>query len=62
MAKSPVTFLKEVNEELRKVVWPTRIEVFRLTFVVLFVSVVVGTFLGGIDIILAKIFELILNK
>ncbi|MEK7559409.1 MAG: preprotein translocase subunit SecE [Patescibacteria group bacterium] len=62
MAKSPVTFLKEVQDELKKVVWPTRDEVIRLTFVVVFISLVVGFFLGGIDIVLVKLIEIFLNK
>lgn len=62
MAKSPVTFLKEVQDELKKVVWPTRPEVIRLTFVVIFISLVVGFFLGGIDIVLVKLTEIFLNR
>lgn len=62
MAKTPVTFLKEVQDELKKVVWPTRPEVIRLTVVVVFVSLVVGFFLGGIDILLAKLIELFINR
>lgn len=62
MAKTPVTFLKEVQDELKKVVWPTREEVIRLTFVVIFISLVVGLFLGGIDIGLVKLTEIFLNR
>lgn len=62
MAKTPVSFFNEVQEELRKVVWPTRDEVVRLTFVVVFVSIVVGTFLGGIDLILAKLIEIFITN
>lgn len=62
MPMTPVSFLKEVQDELKKVVWPTRDEVIRLTVVVIFVSLVVGAFLGGIDIVLAKIVEILLNK
>ncbi|OGH21234.1 MAG: preprotein translocase subunit SecE [Candidatus Levybacteria bacterium RIFCSPLOWO2_01_FULL_38_13] len=58
---TPVSFLKEVQDELKKVVWPTRDEIIRLTFVVIFVSVVVGIFLGGLDFILTKLTEIILK-
>ena len=58
---TPVIFLKEVLEELKKVVWPTREEVIRLTFVVIAVSLVVGLFLGGIDFILVKITQVLLK-
>jgi len=62
MAATPVVFLKEVQEELKKVVWPTRDEVIRLTFVVIAVSLVVGLFLGGIDFILTKLTQIFLNR
>ncbi|QQG43800.1 MAG: preprotein translocase subunit SecE [Candidatus Daviesbacteria bacterium] len=48
----PVTFLKEVKEELNKVVWPTRDQTVRYTILVITVAVVVGLFLGGLDYIL----------
>ncbi len=62
MAASPTTFLKEVQEELKKVVWPTRDEVIRLTLVVIIISFIVGSFLGGIDIVLVKLTEGFLNR
>lgn len=55
------TFLKEVRDELQKVVWPTRAEVLRLTIVVILVSLVVGLFLGSIDFLLTKFTEIILK-
>ena len=61
MANSPIVFLKEVQEELKKVVWPTRDEVIRLTFVVMLVSLIVGLFLGGIDFILVKITQILIK-
>ena len=36
MATTPVNFLREVRDELKKVVWPTRDEVIRLTGVVIY--------------------------
>jgi preprotein translocase subunit SecE len=62
MATTPVGFLKEVQDELKKVVWPTREEAIRLTGVVIIVSVGVGLFLGGADLILTKLIELIVLK
>lgn len=46
------TFLKEVKEELLKVVWPTRDQTIRYTILVILVAVAVGLFLGGLDYIL----------
>ena len=57
MATTPVNFLREVQDELKKVVWPTRDEVIRLTGVVMLVSLGVGLFLGGDDFILSKLIE-----
>lgn len=62
MATTPVVFLKEVRDELKKVVWPTRDEIIRLTGVVILVSLGVGIFLGGIDFILTKLVELIITR
>jgi len=61
MATTPVIFLKEVQEELKKVVWPTRDEVIRLTFVVMFISLIVGLFLGGVDLILTKVTQVLIK-
>ncbi|MBI4096373.1 MAG: preprotein translocase subunit SecE [Candidatus Levybacteria bacterium] len=52
---TPAVFLRETKDELKKVVWPTRQEVIRLTFVVIAVSLLVGLFLGGLDFIFVKI-------
>ena len=62
MATTPVTFLREVRDELKKVVWPTREEIIRLTGVVLLVSLFVGLFLGGTDLLLTKVVEIFVLK
>ena len=62
MATTPVNFLKEVRDELKKVVWPTRAEVIRLTGVVILVSIFVGILLGTADFILTKLIEVIVTK
>ena len=61
MATTPVVFLKETRDELKKVVWPTRDEVIRLTTVVIIISIIVGVFLGGIDYILTNLLTLIVK-
>ncbi len=43
-------WLMDIISELRKVVWPTRQDTIHLTVVVLIVSVVIGAFLGGVDL------------
>jgi preprotein translocase subunit SecE len=52
---SPVRFLKEVRTELKKVTWPTRQETIKLTLVVITVSVVMGLFVGGLDILFVNL-------
>jgi preprotein translocase subunit SecE len=44
-----VRFLREVYDELRKVVWPTWGELYRYTLVVIFTVIVLGAFIGGVD-------------
>jgi preprotein translocase subunit SecE len=54
-AGGPVVFLREVIDELRKVVWPTGAELYRYTLVVLFTVAVLGLFIGGADYALGEI-------
>ncbi len=61
MATTPITFLKEVRDELGKVVWPTRNEVIRLTMIVMLVSILVGVFLGGLDYIFTSTMTLLIK-
>lgn len=58
---SPITFLKETYDELKKVVWPTRDEVVRLTMIVIIVSLIVGVFIGIADFIFTKLTELVIK-
>ena len=51
----PARFLREVYEELRKVVWPTAGELYRYTLVVIFTVVVLGVFIGGTDYLLGEL-------
>jgi preprotein translocase subunit SecE len=42
-------FIREVIDELRKVVWPTWGELYRYTLVVIVTVVILGGFIGGVD-------------
>jgi len=53
--------IRETIGELRKVSWPTRQEASNLTKIVLAVILVMGIFLGILDIIFAEIVALILS-
>ncbi|MEK7188434.1 MAG: preprotein translocase subunit SecE [Patescibacteria group bacterium] len=57
-----ISFFKEVKGELVKVTWPKRNEVIRLTLIVLVISTIIGAYLGGLDYLLTKLFEIVLVK
>ena len=52
---SPVRFLKEVIEELKKSVWPSKEETARLTAVVITLAVIIGFLLGGLDRVFSEV-------
>ena len=56
--KNPVEFLREVRVELKKVVWPTKEEVLRMTVLIVVVSILTGAFVGGLDYAFTKLFQL----
>ena len=59
---SPVQFIREVIAELKKVTWPTREETMKLTLVVIVLSVIVGAFIGALDITFLKITSLLFKR
>lgn len=62
MAVRPDVFVKESLDELKKVTWPTRTEITRLTISVIVISAFVGIFLGGVDLILTKVLAIIVSR
>ena len=49
------TFLAQVRNELERVTWPTRKEVYATTLVVILTSILFGVYLWGIDLILSSL-------
>ncbi|HEY0285120.1 MAG TPA: preprotein translocase subunit SecE [Vicinamibacterales bacterium] len=47
-------FLVEVRNELKRVTWPSRAEVYAATIVVILFSIALGTFLWIVDLILDR--------
>jgi preprotein translocase subunit SecE len=47
------TFLTEVRNEMKRVTWPSRREVYATTLVVILVSVFFGIYLWGVDMVLS---------
>ena len=55
-------FLKEVRQELKKVLWPTRQELLTYTVVVLVTVVVLTSFVFGLDVLFSKfVFKVFTN-
>ncbi|MEK7523159.1 MAG: preprotein translocase subunit SecE [Patescibacteria group bacterium] len=52
-------FATDIIDELKKVTWPSRQETIRLTTIVIIVSLIIGLYVGIIDILLAKGLEVI---
>jgi preprotein translocase subunit SecE len=48
-----------VIDELKKVSWPTKKETIRLTAVVIIISLIIGIYIGIIDVLLVKVLEII---
>ena len=52
-------FATDIIDEMKKVSWPTRPETIRLTTIVIIVSLIIGLYVGIIDVLLAKGLEII---
>ena len=48
-------FLGEVRNELKRVTWPSRKEVYATTLVVILTSVFFGVYLWGLDLLLSAV-------
>ena len=57
-----IQFLREVKNEMLKVVWPSRNEALKMTLVVILFSTAVALFLGAADYGFSKLLALILSR
>jgi preprotein translocase subunit SecE len=57
-----IVFFQEVRSELKKVSWPSKKDVVGATTVVIITTLIMGLFLGIIDLVLSKGIELLLHK
>ena len=55
--KPVITYLKDAKAELSKVVWPKPKDVIKLTLTVLIVTLILGGYLGALDLGFAKLLE-----
>ncbi|OGK31070.1 preprotein translocase subunit SecE [Candidatus Roizmanbacteria bacterium RIFCSPHIGHO2_12_FULL_33_9] len=50
-------FFDGILEELKKVTWPSKNEVIKLSLVVIIISLIIAFYIGALDVILAKLLE-----
>ena len=55
-------FLTEVRNEMSRVTWPSRREVYATTLVVILTSMFFGVYLYGIDLILDALYRWLLSS
>jgi preprotein translocase subunit SecE len=58
---SPIFYLRQTFDELKKVTWPTRADVVKLTVIVLIISLIVGLYIGALDYVFIRVTELFLR-
>jgi preprotein translocase subunit SecE len=54
-------FLREVVQELKRVVWPTRKQTLSTTGIVIALVVLVAVFLGMVDFVLSRLIRLLIS-
>lgn len=52
-------YIKNSISELKKVAWPTKRQTLNYTLLVIAISIATAIFLGGLDYLFAKLFELV---
>ena len=55
-------FVGEVRNEMKRVTWPTRREVYATTVVVILTSAFFGVYLFGVDIVLSRVVQSIFDR
>lgn len=60
--KKITNFGTEVKQEVRKVTWPTRSELYGGTIVIVFVLVVLCVALGGVDAVMSRVMETVMSS
>ena len=54
-------FLRESRAEMKKVFWPTKKDVWYSTLVVIGLTVVVGFYIGLVDVVLTRLLSLFIG-
>ena len=61
MKTSPALFVRQVKQEVSKITWPTKAETMQGSIVVILMSVAIAVFLFLIDMIFAKLIQVVLG-
>jgi preprotein translocase subunit SecE len=59
---NPVSYIKEVVGELKKVTWPNKQQTTNMTILVVVISTIVAIYLTGVDFALNKLITGLINK
>ncbi len=54
-------FIREVRAEISKVTWPTRDDTIKLSLIVVVISLVVGIYLGGLDLLFTQMLRFLIS-
>jgi preprotein translocase subunit SecE len=58
---NPVTYLREVSQELQRVSWPSRQKTLNMTLLVIVISLVIALILAGSDFVFQQLLSFILK-
>lgn len=61
MANKVAGFFREVKQELDKVVWPSKDELFGSTGVVILTTLILAAFIGVVDFVLSILLRILLG-
>lgn len=59
---SVIKYIKEIRNELKKVIWPTWPQLVQSTMTVLFACLVIGAVIWIFDLLLGRVFTLVFGR
>jgi preprotein translocase subunit SecE len=62
MLKQTAGFFEETKQELKKVTWPSRDELWQSTLVVIFTTFIMAIFIGAVDFVLSIVMRIVLGS
>ena len=57
-----INYLNEVRGEMAKVTWPAREKTIKIVGLIIIISIVMGVFIGGLDFLLSRLLNIILQR